>query len=121
MNDELHNHDLKTWAVKISKETEVTGSVCACSFMLGELGLLDGITSTTHFDDTSSLATTYPKTKVVSNKYWIDEEKVITAVGYTAGIDMALHVVEKFLGTSVANETARQLEFTRRDPESRTF
>jgi transcriptional regulator GlxA family with amidase domain len=114
---QLDDDDVKSWLKRVAATAEVTGSVCVGSFMLGKAGLLDNRQSTTHFDDVGDLAAIAPQTKVVSDRLWVDEGDIITAGGYAAGIDMALHLVERFLGSATAVETARQLEYPWRDPQ----
>jgi transcriptional regulator GlxA family with amidase domain len=116
---ELVDDQVQSWLRRVASVAEVSGSVCVGSFMLGKAGLLDGLTSTTHFDDVGDLAAIAPDTTVVTDRLWVDEGKVITAGGYAAGIDMALHLVERFLGAEIATETARQLEYGWRDASDR--
>jgi transcriptional regulator GlxA family with amidase domain len=108
---QLDDHEVQSWLKRVASGAEVTGSVCVGSFMLGKAGLLDDRQSTTHFDDVGDLAAIAPQTKVVSDRLWVDEGNIITAGGYAAGIDMALHLVERFVGSAMAIETARQLEY----------
>jgi transcriptional regulator GlxA family with amidase domain len=52
---------------------------------------------------------------------WVDEGRIITSGGFAAGIDMALHLVERLLGEEIATETARQLEYLRRQAGDRNY
>jgi transcriptional regulator GlxA family with amidase domain len=116
---ELDDKELQLWLKNTASTAEVSGSVCVGSFMLGKAGLLDGRSATTHFGDVEDLAAIAPAAKVTADHLWVDEGKVVTAGGYTAGIDMALHLVSRFLGVSTADETARQLEYAWRRAEDR--
>ncbi len=109
------------WLQQESQVTEVIASVCVGSFLLGKAGLLDGHEATTHFDDTADLKAIAPKARVTSDKVWVDKGHVITSGGFMAGVDMALHVVSRFMGEEIAAETARQLEYPRRPVGERRF
>lgn len=108
---------LVEWVKKASADAEVTLSVCTGVFILAEAGLLDGKEATTHWGSIDTLKKTYPKVKVHADKRWVDNGKVVTAAGVSAGIDASLHVVEKLHGKDVADATAKYMEY-RRNPES---
>jgi transcriptional regulator GlxA family with amidase domain len=118
---ELANAAVDQWLKKTSVTSEVTGSVCVGAFLLGQAGLLDGREATTHFDDTADLKAIAPKARVRADKVWVDEGRVVTSGGFAAGIDMALHLVSRFLGEELAAETARQLEYPRRQVSDRRY
>ena len=99
------------WVKKVSADAEVTLSVCTGAFILGEAGLLDGKEATTHWGSIESLKKKYPKTKVHADRRFVDNGKVVTAAGVSAGIDASLHVVEKLLGKDAAVATARYMEY----------
>lgn len=118
---ELDDVAVERWLQREGQATEVIASVCVGSFLLGKAGLLDGHEATTHFDDTADLKAIAPKAQVSSDKVWVDEGRIITSGGFTAGIDMALHLVSRFMGEEIAAETARQLEYPRRQVGQRHF
>ena len=118
---ELVDATVEHWLKKASATTEVTGSVCVGSFLLGKAGLLDGREATTHFEDTADLEAIAPHAQVSANKLWVDEGRVVTSGGFASGIDMALHLVSRFLGEELAAETARQLEYPRRQVGERRY
>src|SRR5262245_61941225 len=101
------------WVKKVSADAEVTMSVCTGAFILGEAGLLDGKEATTHWGSIESLKKKFPNTKVHPDKRYVDNGKVVTAAGVSAGIDASLHVVEKLLGKEEAARTARYMEYRR--------
>lgn len=85
------------------------GSVCTGAFALAQAGLLDGHRVTTHWDAAKLLAEKYPLTCVEPDAIQIHDGKVRTAAGVTAGLDLALALVEEDLGHMVAQEVARHL------------
>ncbi len=88
----------------------VTASVCTGAFILGKLGLLDGLAWTTHFEDVEELAH-LAESAGGSVARWVDQGDIVTAGGLSAGIAMALHLVDRFAGRRLALKTARQLQY----------
>jgi transcriptional regulator GlxA family with amidase domain len=84
-------------------------SVCSGALILAAAGLLDGRRAVTHWEDCDQLARQYPAVKVEVDPIYIKEENVWTSAGMTAGIDMALAIVEEDLGKSAAIEMARSM------------
>lgn len=84
-------------------------SVCSGAFMLGAAGLLDGRTSTTHWMYADALQSEFPNTFVDDSVLYVDNGDVITSAGTSAGIDAALHLVRRELGTEIANRIARRM------------
>jgi transcriptional regulator GlxA family with amidase domain len=107
------------WIKRASQDAEVTLSVCTGAFLLAKAGLLDGREATTHWGSIEGLKREAPKTVVRENVRFVDNGKIITAAGVSAGIDGALHVVVKLLGQQVASGTARYMEY-RWEPERPT-
>jgi transcriptional regulator GlxA family with amidase domain len=87
-------------------------SVCTGVFQLGEAGLLDGKKATTHHDAFGNFQKAFPKATLVKGRRFVQSDQVIyTAGGLTSGIDLALHIVEKFYGRQVAMHTAKYMEY----------
>lgn len=84
-------------------------SVCSGAFVLAAAGLLDGRRAVTHWEDCDTLAAQYPAVNVEVDPIYIKEGTVWTSAGITAGIDMALAIIEEDLGTPAAIELARSL------------
>jgi transcriptional regulator GlxA family with amidase domain len=84
-------------------------SVCSGAFLLGEAGLLDGRSCTTHWMHTDELARRFPAAKVDPEVLFVEDDHVITSAGTAAGIDACLHHVRCELGASVANRIARRM------------
>lgn len=82
-------------------------SVCTGAFVLATLGLLDGRRVTTHWAHCQTLARTYPKVVVDPDSLFVQDGPFITGAGITAGIDLALAMVESDYGPSVARRVAR--------------
>ena len=84
-------------------------ATCTGAFVLAEAGLLDGRRATTHWHRARELQTRFPKVKVEEDRIFIIDGPVWTSAGMTAGIDLALAMIEKDLGADVARAVARQL------------
>ena len=91
-------------------------SVCSGAFLLAEAGLLDGRSATTHWDSTDHFARRYPKVKLDAERIFIRDGNVWTSAGISAGIDLALALIEDDLGPEVARRTAQQLVVHQRRP-----
>ena len=108
---EQTNEVLLDWIAEQSRRTELTTSVCTGAFLLASRGLLDGRRATTHWASIDRLRETAPAVTVLDDLRVVDEGAVVTSAGISAGIDMALHVVARLLGTEVATATARNMEY----------
>ncbi len=84
-------------------------SVCSGAFALGEAGLLDGRSCTTHWMYTDELAERFPKANVIPEVLYVDEDPIITGAGSAAGLDAALHLYRKEFGAKVASMVARRM------------
>ena len=87
-------------------------SVCTGAFILAQTGLLDGKTATTHHGSYDDFEAMYPAIRLVRGKRFVEHEHVATAGGLTSGIDLALRVVERYLGQAGARATTRYLEYS---------
>jgi transcriptional regulator GlxA family with amidase domain len=84
-------------------------STCIGAFVLAEAGVLDGRRATTHWNSAQELQAWFPKVKVDADRIFIVDGSVWTSAGMTAGIDLALAMVEEDLGAEVARAVARRL------------
>jgi len=84
-------------------------ATCTGAFTLAEAGVLDGRRATTHWRFARDLQARYPKLKVEEDRIFVVDGPVWTSAGMTAGIDLALAMIEKDLGADVARAVARQL------------
>jgi len=84
-------------------------SVCTGAFLLAATGLLDGLRATTHWRYAGLLQSQYPKVLVDIDRIYIKEGNIWTAAGLTAGIDLALMLIEDDFGSSVAKGVAKDM------------
>ena len=101
----------KAWLLSNSATADVTMSVCTGASMLAKYGLLDGLTATTHHTYAANMQKQYPAVHFVSGTRFVENGKVATAGGLTSGIDLALHIVERYYGQEVAQVTANFMEY----------
>ena len=92
-------------------------SVCNGALLLARAGLLDGREVTSHHGTLAHLALVAPTAKVLTNRRFVDHGSVMTCAGVSAGIDGALHVVERMLGAEEAKNVARYMEYDWRPDE----
>lgn len=91
------NPEVIRWIQENAQKAEVVLSVCNGAFFLSKAGLLDGLQATTTAGAIPRLQMEVPTCKVVSNKRFVDNGKIITSAGLSAGIDASLHVVSRIL------------------------
>jgi transcriptional regulator GlxA family with amidase domain len=84
-------------------------ATCLGAFILAEAGLLDGRRATTHWNRARDLQARFAKVKVEADRIFISDGPVWTSAGMTAGIDLALAMIEQDLGADVARTVARHL------------
>ena len=97
------------WLQQQASEVRRLGSVCTGAFALAAAGLLDGHKATTHWNSTASLAADYPAIAVDPDAIYIRDGRLYTSAGVTAGMDLALALVEEDLGRELALRVAREL------------
>jgi len=97
------------WLARIAPTTRRFGSVCAGAFLLAATGLLDGKRITTHWAAAKKLLDAYPTIDVEEDAIHVRDGRIRTAAGVTAGLDLALALVEEDLGRDVAMKVAAQL------------
>lgn len=84
-------------------------SVCSGAFVLGATGLLDGSRASTHWKITGELAARHPKARVEPDAIYVRDGTVYTSAGVTAGIDLALALVEEDHGPDISRQVAPSL------------
>jgi len=112
---ELARPEVIAWIAGMAREAELTASVCTGALLLAAAGLLDGREATTHWEDVAELQSGWPQVKVRSDQRWVDCGEVVTSAGISAGIDMSLHLVERLASRSLAERTARQMDYAWQD------
>ena len=100
---------LVAWIRRTARRVRRVASVCSGAFLLAEAGLLEGRRATTHWRACDELARRYPGVKIESDPIFVRDGDVYTSAGVTAGMDLALALVEEDLGREVALEVARNL------------
>ena len=118
VKDHVANPNVIKWIQDKAKDAEVVMSVCNGAFFLAKAGLLDGLEATTTSGLIPLLREAAPKTKVVDDRRFVDNGKIITTAGLSSGIDGSLHVIERFLGRGTAQMAALGMEYNW-DPESK--
>jgi transcriptional regulator GlxA family with amidase domain len=103
----LGEMDVK-WIRKAASESRITMSVCFGALLLARAGLLDDIPATTHHLALEALRRQAPKCRVAVNKRYVDSGKIVTTAGVAAGIDGALHVLERLRGKESARWAAEE-------------
>lgn len=97
------------WLKKCYDQEINVCSICTGAFVLAEAGLLDHKKSTTHWRRAGLLKERYPKTKVVTDVLFVKNENIYTSAGISAGIDMALDILEELKGPRFTHKVARGL------------
>jgi transcriptional regulator GlxA family with amidase domain len=105
----MENRDLMNWLSRMSAKVRRVVSICTGAFLLAECGLLDGRKATTHWLYCDRLANDYRNIQVEPDRIFIRDGSVYTSGGITAGIDLAMALVEEDLGSEIANQIARSL------------
>jgi transcriptional regulator GlxA family with amidase domain len=108
---EIHNRTILDWILRVSGAAEITFSVCTGALLLGKVGLLDGRRATTHAAAFPELAQAAPRATLAPGEKVVDNGRVVTSAGISAGIEAALHLVGRLLGRAHAEETARYMEY----------
>jgi putative intracellular protease/amidase/YHS domain-containing protein len=102
---------VKDWLRAVAPRADVVMSVCTGAVVLAQTGLLDGHTATTHHGSFVTLAMDYPQVTVRRGARFVDEGAIATSAGLSAGIDLALHIVERYFGREIARQTAYYMEY----------
>jgi transcriptional regulator GlxA family with amidase domain len=113
--DEI-NADVVRWLKKIAGRIRRIGSVCTGAMLLARAGLLDGRRATTHWNWCHTLIKRAPRTDVDPDPIFVRDENVYTSAGVTAGMDLALALVEEDYGSHLALQVARNLVLYLRRP-----
>ncbi|HYO91928.1 MAG TPA: DJ-1/PfpI family protein, partial [Pyrinomonadaceae bacterium] len=118
VRDQLANPNVIRWVQEKANGAELVLSVCNGAFILAKANLLDGLEATTTANLIPLLREAAPKVKVVDDRRFVDNGKIITAAGLSSGIDGALHVIEKLYGRGTAQMAALGMEYNW-DPDSK--
>lgn len=112
----LRDGSLTAWLTKMAPVTRRIGSVCNGAFILGAAGLLEGRRATTHWQFAGDLAARYPNARVEPDRIFVRDGNIYSSAGVTAGIDLALALIEQDCGAAVSLAVARALVVFLRRP-----
>jgi transcriptional regulator GlxA family with amidase domain len=107
---------VRDFVLQAARAARRTASVCSGSAILAAAGLLDGRRATTHWRRARGLQRLFPVVKVVPDRIFVKDGAVWTSAGISAGIDLALALIEEDLGVDVAAACARELVVYHRRP-----
>ena len=108
---QILNETLVSWLGARGRQVETLASVCTGAMLLAKAGLLDGRRATSHWGALAWLRESFPTVTVEENSRVVEDGHILTSAGISAGIDLALKVVERYYGETVARVTARQMEY----------
>lgn len=114
------SEELIAWLRRASRRARRTASVCTGAFLLARAGILDGRKATTHWAACDDLAREYPAVTVLPDPIHVRDGEIYTSAGVSAGIDLALALVEEDLGAQTALRVARNLVLFIRRPGGQT-
>lgn len=103
------NSERDAWLRKRAKSARRIGSVCTGALILGMAGLLEGKRITTHWNSAEKLAAMFPQTEVDPDCIYLRDGQLYTSAGVTAGMDLALAMVEEDYGRELALKVAREM------------
>ena len=103
------NRKAAKWIIEKAKETRRVASVCTGIYGLAATGLLDGRHATTHWRFATDVATRFPKLRMKPNALFVKDGAFYSSAGVTAGIDLALALIEEDFGSKMALSVAREM------------
>ncbi len=111
------NEKLIAWISKVNRNADYVLSVCNGLNLLAKTGDLEGMTATSHYGAIENLIKNYPKINIVTGKRFVDNGRIITTEGVSAGIDGSLYLLSKIFNMEVANDVAKIMMYNWK-PES---
>lgn len=109
IRDETQDPALRDWLIGKAPKTRRIVSICNGAFILAAAGLLEGRRATTHWQYAGALAARYPGVQVEPDRIFVRDEHIYSSAGVTAGIDLALALIEQDCGSGVSLAVARAL------------
>ena len=107
----LQQANIIEWVQQYAQQAEWVLSVCTGSLILAKAGLLNGLSATTHHHAFEELRQLAPQTTVMTDRRFVDNGKILTSGGISAGIDLSFYVIAKLFGQAVAMKTAQYMEY----------
>lgn len=111
MSDQAVSDQMLEWIRKAAPNTDVTMTVCNGAFVLAKTGLLNGQPATCHHGGYFRFAGQYPEIKLQRGSRFVETGNLASAGGVSSGIDLALHIVRRYLGKSAAAQIADGIEY----------
>jgi putative intracellular protease/amidase/YHS domain-containing protein len=111
MGEAAATPEMIDWIRKSSASTDVTMSVCNGVFVLAKTGLLSGKSATSHHGGYFRFAGTYPDVRLKRGARFVEDGNIATAGGVSSGIDLALRVVQRYVGLDAASRVAEIIEY----------
>lgn len=108
---EMYNNNVINWITNQMKTVQLMTSVCTGALLLAKAGLLNGKRATTHWASLERLKKEFPQVEVQREDKFVDEGNIITSGGISAGINMSFHMVKRLLGSEVAQNTTKIMEY----------
>jgi transcriptional regulator GlxA family with amidase domain len=113
VRDEIERGDLPRVMAAAHEAGSIVGSVCTGAMLLAAAGLVEGRRATTHHEAIADLRGA--GAEIVDGARFVDDGDIVSAGGVTSGLDLALHLVERVAGRSIADRVAREIEYERRE------
>lgn len=113
------NQKVLDWLVQQAGQVKTLASVCTGSMVLAQAGLLNGLEATTHWRSLERMRDSFARVRVAFDKHYVIQDNICTSAGISAGIDMSLKIVEKYVGESVARVTAKHMEYPYPESDAR--
>lgn len=103
--------DTLDWVRRTSAQASLTASVCTGVFVLAAAGVVSTHRVTTHWEDLGDLRRRWPSLDVDGSVRWVEDRRVFSSAGISAGIDLSLHLVARLTCPELAARTARQMDY----------
>ena len=114
VRSEENNPALIDWIRDAANASTLAATVCTGARLMAKTGLWDGLQATTHWNSIEYLRSTFPTVEVLEEVRYVDAGKYLSSAGITAGIDLALYIVERLHGSDEAARVARGMEYEAR-------
>ncbi|SEB95709.1 DJ-1/PfpI family protein [Tenacibaculum sp. MAR_2009_124] len=109
--------EILQWVNEIHRSSEITASICTGAMLLAKLDLLNNTEYTTHHDAFDFMENLVPSGSLMKGKRYVNSGKIYTSGGIAAGIDLSLHLVEKFHGKAILKKTILEMEYLPNDSD----
>lgn len=107
------------WMQEQKKRGVFIGSICSGSLGLGKMGLLDGVSCTSHWKCLPYMKEAFPRARILDNRLYVFDKGVFTSAGMTSGIDMCLALVERWCNPLLAAQVAQEMVINIRRAETK--